>query len=562
MSVHKIHHILSIIVVLISFIALDASAANIYVDNTLSSNITNGSYSIANRNSTGSAGNAYTTIQAAVSAMSPGDDIFIRGGTYYEHDIYIPASKSGTSSNWSTMQSYTGEWAIINGQRQCSGSNVHAVIYNGGFAHSGSEAFAKYWTFERLEITGGGLSGSSVAPAAGIWWNKGPATVRYCYIHDNLADNADENPAGFNGCSQQGVTIEYCYFRNNGSVQHEHGNDRNICFTGSTEYSSTPYDENWYVKNNIIRNNYINCNGGGGIMTKAIQRLTSVRDGSNMTNKAWGDQIYNNIVVNAKYAGIFWQQDFVQIHNNIVVMASGLSGSHWNIATRRWGSEGCDIQHATIYNNTLINGVGASIFHGVDGKYSVKDYWYCYNNIIDKHTDDYDAWDITYGHMTYYTGITNGMFSDSGIRIDRNYFYRCPNTSTILYRTISGTGDNYTIAQWEQKFSGTNLFQNSYSSSNLLYTGTSGADAYTTRSGHVVEGSLTIANGGIGVAHPYLSGVLPSYIGATDPSSNGWVSTVLNLATVSNLQAGGERQTPSDTIAPAAPSGVSVQIIQ
>jgi hypothetical protein len=243
-------------------------------------------------------------------------------------------------------------------------------------------------------------------------------------------------------------------------------------------------------------------------------------------------------------------------------MKSGLTDAHWNIATRRWGSEGCDIQHATIYNNTLMNGRGASIFHGVDGKYSVKDNWYCYNNIIDNHTDDYDSFDITYGHMTYYTGITNDMFSDSGIHIDRNYFYRCPNTSTILYRTISGTGDNYTVAQWEQKFSGTNLFQNSYSSSNLLYTGTSGADAYTTRSGHVVEGSLTIANSGIGVAHPYLSGVLPSYIGATDPSSNGWVSTVLSLVTVSNLQTGGGSQTPSDTVAPGAPSGVSVQIIQ
>lgn len=345
-------------------------------------------------------------------------------------------------------------------------------------------------------------------------------------------------------------------------MQHEHGNDRNICFTGSTEYSSTPYDENWYVKNNIVRYNFVDCNGGGGIMTKAIQRLTSVRDGSDMTHKAWGDKIYGNIVINAKYGGIFWQQDFVQIYNNIVVMKSGISGSNWNIATRRWGSEGCDIQHATIYNNTLMSGQGASIFHGVDGKYSTRDYWYCYNNIIDRNIDDYDSWDITYGHMPYYSGVTNAMFSDSGIHIDRNYFYASPNTSVILYRNIDGTGDNFTVTQWEQKFAGVQLYQNSYSASNLLYQGSTGASSYKTRSGHVIEGSLTVANSGIGGLHPYLTDVqIPSYIGATDPNNNGWVDTVLGLSTISNLS-GGVIVPPSDTTPPSTPTGVGVQIIQ
>jgi hypothetical protein len=46
---------------------------------------------------------------------------------------------------------------------------------------------------------------------------------------------------------------------------------------------------------------------------------------------------------------------------------------------------------------------------------------------------------------------------------------------------------------------------------------------------HLIEPSITIANGGIGDSHPYLSGVtIPSYIGAANPSDNSWVSGVVN----------------------------------
>ncbi|OFX29427.1 MAG: hypothetical protein A2W92_13370 [Bacteroidetes bacterium GWA2_42_15] len=64
-----------------------------------------------------------------------------------------------------------------------------------------------------------------------------------------------------------------------------------------------------------------------------------------------------------------------------------------------------------------------------------------------------------------------------------------------------------------------------------LYKGTTGAARFKTRGSHVINGDTTIANGGIGGAHPYLEGVtLPSYIGATDPNNDSWVDTVLGLA--------------------------------
>lgn len=542
-------------VIMICLIVSDSYAANIYVDRTLSSDITNGSYSIANRNSTGSDGNAYRTIQNAVNAMSSGDDIFIRGGTYYEHDIYIPTTKSGTSSNWSSMQSYTGEWAIIDGQRACSGSIVHAVIYNGGFVHEGSQVYAKYWLFERLEITGGGLSGSSVAPAAGIWWNTGPITLRYCYLHDNIADNADENPAGFNGCSQQYVLIEYCYFKNNGSLFHEHGNSRNICMTGSTEYSSTKYDENWYVKNNIIRYNLIDANGAVGIATKASQRLTSTRTGSDFSRKNLGDKIHHNIIRNAKYGGIFYQQDYVQIYNNIITMSSSAGEEDWGIAVRRIRTDDKDTLYSMVYNNTLINTDAAAIFNGYEGQSSTPAYWWCYNNIIDSHNDDWARDDISIG-----TEVSS--FDTSNVHIDRNYFYRCDDDNVIR---IGNT--HRTVSSYETAFPGKNLFQNrAYSSSNPLYLGTSGADLYKTRGSHILEGSYTILNAGIGTAHPYLDGVqIPSYVGATNPNDNAWVDTVLSLTDTTYLRtAGGSTQPsePVDTTPPSRPSNVTTTIIQ
>ncbi len=52
--------------------------------------------------------------------------------------------------------------------------------------------------------------------------------------------------------------------------------------------------------------------------------------------------------------------------------------------------------------------------------------------------------------------------------------------------------------------------------------------------------SKTIANGGIGGAHPLLASVtIPSYIGAADPNDNSWVAGVLCLTDTETLKTGG-----------------------
>ena len=118
------------------FCFFNSFADNIYVDQTLGGNITDGGYSIVNRNDSGSDGDAYTTIQAAINAVSVGDVIYMRGGTYnisthgtsYASGYYIridPSTKSGTAwtaGNFYTLNSYTEEWAIIDAEQKVSNS--------------------------------------------------------------------------------------------------------------------------------------------------------------------------------------------------------------------------------------------------------------------------------------------------------------------------------------------------------------------------------------------------------------------------------------------------------
>lgn len=90
-----------------------SQAADIYVDWTLPSNITDGSYSIANRNGTGSDGDAVTTITAGVALLCAGDNLYVRGGNYFEQVTL--SSVQGTSENWITIAGYQDEVPVVSG---------------------------------------------------------------------------------------------------------------------------------------------------------------------------------------------------------------------------------------------------------------------------------------------------------------------------------------------------------------------------------------------------------------------------------------------------------------
>ncbi len=640
---------LTIVSFLSFFLISSLYAEDLYVDNTLSINITDGTYSIANRDSSGSDGNAYTTIQTAINEMNGGDDIFLRHGTYLEHDIYIPASKTGTQDNWSSLQSYPGEWAKIDGEYQCQ-SVARAVISNGGFAHQISPGdHAAYWKFSRLEITGGGIydsrkplnglivttdsnsatitnienfedphpsrdvwftvevNGSTSIPtfyimnssiasltsyfetaleyaasdinasngdndlsvngltitsqsgysidifnfeitlprtAAGLWFNGGPVQVRYCYIHDNLADHAEENPAGFNGCEQHDTLIEYCYFKNNGTSgidQNYNKNARNIMFTGSTwyPYEGRPhYNVESYVKNNEIRYNLIDTNGSVGMAIKAAQRLTSDREGNDNTAQEWGDKIHHNIILGSNTTGISWHQDYVQIYKNIIKMGDQAGEERYAINVHSTRYLNYDHLRTVIYNNTIIDSHAAAIFndhHFRDGEDLPLDWW-VYNNVIDNHSDDWDRSEISFSSTQ-----ANSNIPLEDIKISRNYSHAPATGYGSQNEDIVTIGsENLNKDEFEARSGRIFYYKADIDIQDPLFQGDTGASQYKTRADHVIS-DTTIRNGGVNENHPYLQNVqLPSYIGATNPDSNIWVEGVLSLAQIATLQSGQE----------------------
>ena len=312
------------------------------------------------------------TVTNKITDANGGWNIYLRGGTYQEHDISIPVTKTGTSGAWNSIQSYAGEWAIIDGQH-ASTVNVRPVIYNGGYAHTGSEVFAQYWLFERIEVTGGGTPASE--EGAGIYWNKGPFTVRYCYIHDNVSGNANENPGGIGGNSWQEATIEYNYLYNNGSETPGSGagNNRAIYSTGSTEYApesgGPEYEWTWAIRDNVIRYNYILAGPGGEVCigTKSLQWLTLTRNGTDTSNRTHGDKIHHNICVGTNQMGVLYQQDYVQIYNNIVDMGNP-ADERYGVGSRRTRTEWqYDHLETVIYNNTVMDSNSAAVYNGYGG---------------------------------------------------------------------------------------------------------------------------------------------------------------------------------------------------
>ena len=116
-----------------------------------------------------------------------------------------------------------------------------------------------------------------------------------------------------------------------------------------------------------------------------------------------------------------------------------------------------------------------------------------------------------------------------GYFADKNYSYMPGATTTDVFWNLTG---DQTVSQFESAFSGATHYLNTSAGDPPCFVGSSGSDQFKVNSNHIVEGSTTISNGGIGGNHPYLSGVtIPDYIGAVDPDSSVWVSGVLDSVT-------------------------------
>lgn len=526
-----------------------AHAANIYVDQTLSSDCTGGNYSIAKRNCSGSDGDAYNTIQKAVNAMRSGDDIFLRGGTYYlgGSGVVIPYTMSGSPDNWNSIQSYPGEWAILDGENNMS---TRALL---GYTSSGDSGPLSYWKFERLEFARADNVTENRATAIGI--HHGPFIVRHCYFHD--IGRAIANPGNNNGGAIRGSTwrdsiIEYNYFRNNRNPNTVYMSD--IC--NFSDYVDNPasVDINNARRSNIIRYNIFE-GGSEAVKFKAQQFLSLDHSGTHMTYKDKGDQIHHNIFINYNSRMQFWQ-DFVQVHHNIF-------DSCGEVCTTDPSTNFREFFHATFYNNLFKNtrlvftrgSYSTSVRnYSVTGEFGLyHPYSYAFNNIFEAIYGK-DRGILNLGIHFTWSSSTNWEthMNWSTVHIENNLFHGYGLNDKVI--TIANSKD-YSVNDME--YLGRSSFNYAMSSSGLH---TSGQDYKTVSAYSLGRNNRSISNGGKGGPHPYLTGInIPSYVGPCDPNDCGWVDEVLSLRNIINMTNASPIK-PGDNIPPTAPGGIGIKV--
>lgn len=129
----------AILLILVIF-SIKANATNYYV-------ATNG-----NDSNPGTIDKAWATLQKGVNSMSPGDILYVRGGTYYptgtiSHSMQCGVAidgKKGSAGSMYSIFAYPGEKPVIDGRNLTSGSYVRiGILINS----------SDYWYIKGLEIT-------------------------------------------------------------------------------------------------------------------------------------------------------------------------------------------------------------------------------------------------------------------------------------------------------------------------------------------------------------------------------------------------------------------------
>jgi len=527
-----------------------------YVDQTLGANIIDGSYSLVNRDNSGSDGNAYISIQEAINNHIVGYAIEMRDDIYTDINIDIPEIKNGsawTTGNYNTLRSYPGEWAKIDG----TGLNPPPALWtdqniftNGALTNYDpgvNSNYNEYWIFSNFEVTGG---------RCGFFMKMRHVSFRYMYIHDNgrLWDAIDYDSliAGVTSVCPQYVDIQYCWFADNIQTNTSNANNSNILF--DSDYQDDipggpggAWDVNASTHHNIVANNYMR-GSGVGFRHKNQQRLgLNGRDPNDFTYMAYGDLIHHNVILDAFDSPISVDQDFCQVYQNVV---------NGTILLSRPGQSPI-IYNMCAYNNTDVRGGAAQISFGSigtnDGYYATDDNFYdvgaqktshehvyIFNNISDGLAAGYSPFSI---RPTGIHGQANPDEDDSNLFVDRNLVH---DSSTLSYASIAADGafggTDYTVTQFNDyldtaQANPAGTTKNWDKSGGVLWQGATGTDIYKPVGTYEVEVGITIADGGL-TTHPYLAVTPPAFIGAIDPNDSGWFDIVHdNVSTVDWLKA-------------------------
>jgi len=270
LSLSKGSTLYAILLCLILTQQAQAAPRIIYVDNSLTEDC-NGNYSIANRDCSGSDGDAYNTPQEAADIVEPGDTVYFRQGTYVQSNLNYEARvmtvlRSGTVDNPITFKNYNNEEVVLSGMRPGDYGHRYAVVFGiVPYSIDISGQGVQNIIIDGLIFEGSRRGGLVIAGPVNRYASAENPTenviVRNCIFRNNNQSPPDNTDAG-NGLLTRGklvnVLIENCEAYNNfgsGIVLGANG------FMGSDDWHSPEPDDDMsapqycIVRNCLLYNN-------------------------------------------------------------------------------------------------------------------------------------------------------------------------------------------------------------------------------------------------------------------------------------------------------------------
>ncbi len=283
-----------------------AATRTVYVDKSLSGNCSNGTYSITARACTGSDGDGFTAINPALAAVTHGDTILVRSGTYRENDCCAGSSHVGFRIEKSiTFKAYNNETVILtydpnNIPRDTDGT-LGSIVY--------IDITSRLpLLVEGFQIEGYKPLGCNPIPNVNpticrgsnleLEWNGAiPTATGNATIRNNKFYNAGSTALGVSG-TRGNLLIENNDFYDGGFTPREHG-----IYAGGRQTPGT-------IK--TIRYNQIHNFSGYGIHI--------------YSDTANNYEVYGNIIYNNQTGGLLLTGGNHKIFNNTIVNNHGLSG--------------------------------------------------------------------------------------------------------------------------------------------------------------------------------------------------------------------------------------------
>lgn len=448
-----------LIILSLLLVAFPCYATDYYADGSLAGNCA-GNYSIENRSCTGADGNAYTTVQAAINAISSGDTVYIRTGTYSE-SLTAYVTNGGNEGGRITIRNYGSEVVTITRVSMTKNYyTIQGLIIIGapsGFSHSvtiGPNAdYTRVLNNEiRVSAHNGGGSGVYFSNTAGD-------VANYCLIDGNNFTQLEVKSQGVwlaghdnivsNNEFHNGVELESIIW-----VEGHDNTIRNNSFHDMTDDPEHAVHIDWIqslfgIYNYVIENNIVynivgalaQMEGQGqlSISTNNVIRNNIFMNITGPVSQSIPIHWYNNIFYHVAIGSSFWVNPLVLVRHDSDI--SDISQANPAIVTMTDNSN----------KDTNLTATGHFQFAGVVGMTELNGNIYDYTKIDTLH---YSIAVDTTGFGEYQASATDYIINNSaaGSNIENNVFLECgynpASTATGWYaiasNVVAGTIDyNY-----------------------------------------------------------------------------------------------------------------------